>query len=225
MTQNSMTETLHWPQGARLAVCLVVDQCAESRCASGSRPDRRSERLLELLAERELPASVIGADERPDEKSGRIHHLQSEPVATASNALLVASQPSSVDSALPEFHLLVDDCAEPRWMDDQGRQRLLIPLDPSCSDRQMLAPSWWTPDEWLQYVMDSFDCLHLEAEKSSILLGLHLSPQGVGRSGAAQALGQLLGYIQQRESVWIANAQEIARHCQQLRAAAEGTSA
>ncbi len=225
MTQKSMTETLHWPQGARLVVCVVVDQCAESKYAAGWRPDRRSERLLELLAERQLPASVIGACEQPDAESGRIHYLQPDPAATASNALLVASQASSADSALPDFQLLVDDSAEPLWMDDQGRQRLLIPLDPSCSDRQMLAPPWWTPDEWLQYVMDSFDCLHLEAERNSSLLGLHLTPQGVGRSGAAQALGQLLGYIQQRESVWIANAQEIARHCQQQRAAAEGTSA
>ena len=90
---------------------------------------------------------------------------------------------------------------------------------------KVMVPAWWTPDEWLQYVMDSFDCLHAEGALAPTFLGIRLSPQASGRPGALQALDQLLGYIQQREAVWLTSVGELARHCARFVSEADGSSA
>ncbi len=223
MTQTSMTETPCWPDGARLAVCIVVDLRVFACTISGHQGDRRIERILRLLNQRDLAASVIVDHAQQIQLEERFHCLYSA-VSTESNAVLANFVDGGDEGGLPNYELLVVDSAEPHWRGELESRRLVVPFDPNCCDQQMLAPLNWTPDEWLQYVMDGFDCLHLESDQRPSMLGLHLTPQASGRSGAVQALSQLLCYIQQRESVWIADAQQIARHYQQVRAQTLGIS-
>lgn len=69
------------------------------------------------------------------------------------------------------------------------------------SDRCLGAPRWWTPDEWLQYLLDAFDRLDDEAQASERFLVLLLHPQYSGRAGANAALEQFLRYVAERDGV------------------------
>lgn len=200
-----MVDGLRWPHQARLAVCLVVSESAES---AGLR-DERSRRLLSVLRELAVPVSWVGASPRMDQESTypQLHHLAADDDAHAQKLVATGGPDGG------RFSLSLDEATQPQWLETRVGAELQIPILPACSDAMMLSPVWWTPDEWLQYVMDSFDRLHLEGESAPRMLGLSLSPEGAGRSGAIQALQQLLCYMQQRESVWFADAASLARHC------------
>lgn len=202
-SSSARIEAIRWPNGARLAVCVVVKDDAESSVSATPGMQRLGDRLLGCAEERRMPLTWIGGPERPGKSD--IEHL----------AVLPAHQQDLTvgggSGAVPRFALRMSASATPYWDRGQPAATLVLPLDPDCADRRMLEPPWWTPDEWLQYAMDAFDCLHLEGEGG--LYGLCISPAGVGRSGAIQALQQLLGYVAQREQVWVANAGQIAAHC------------
>ena len=206
-----MMVPLSWPRDAVLAVCVVVDE------ATVSAADGLGKRLASMLCERGAMASWVGESE-PLAGEGLWPIRPSRDSATA----LLLAQVAQTDG-FPAHALVIDSAARPHW--DLLEARLEIPLDPSCSDAMMLSPAWWTPDEWLQYVMDSFDCLHAEGALAPTFLGIRLSPQASGRPGALQALDQLLGYIQQREAVWLTSVGELARHCARFVSEADGSSA
>lgn len=194
-------ESLRWPDGARLAVCVVVreDCAASTRSAAGC--ERQRQRLMACAAQ--LPLTWVGGDVCAD---ASIEHLSALPTGSDCD---IGACAGSADQ--PGFRLRLDAAAAPMWDHRSQPPALLLPLDPDCADSRMLEPPWWTPDEWLQFAMDAFDCLHLENHGG--LFGLCISPAGAGRSGAIQALQQLLGYIGQREQVWLASAGQIAAHC------------
>ncbi|MCB1629892.1 MAG: hypothetical protein KDI48_19335, partial [Xanthomonadales bacterium] len=73
------------------------------------------------------------------------------------------------------------------------------------SDRCMGDPRRWTPDEWLQYLMDAFDQLDDEAQHSARSLALLLHPEFSGRAGSIAAFRQFLRYVAERDGVrWVA---------------------
>jgi len=225
--QDSIIEGLDWPHQARLAVCVIVAGFNSANDANAVGMDSLQHRLLDFLRERAVPAGLVGdfGTQLQQGREASSFQMLSRYAGEPSNNDIVAAGESTSGAGSQQWELALGHAAEPRWIEDNGRNRLLIPLDRQCSDSQMLQPPWWTPDEWLQYAMDSFDCLHQEAEHRPRVFGLHLTPLASGRSGTIQALGQLLGYIHERESVWLAGVSDIAQHCLQLQATAKGTKA
>ncbi len=197
-----------WPNHARLAVCVVVRDGAVSTEYSATAMERLRGRLIDSAAQLQVPLTWVGG--RAGLGGEAVQQLAAPSEGAGSDLAIVEAFEDR-----PRYLLRLDATSTPYWIEQHNAQTLVLPLDPDCTDSCMLQQPWWTPDEWLQYAMDAFDCLHLEEQSS--LYGLCISPAGVGRSGAIQALRQLLAYIGQREQVWLASAGQIAANCARVK--------
>jgi hypothetical protein len=113
-------------------------------------------------------------------------------------------------------HLLPSLASRPRVESIDQTHTLILPYAHDLSDRAQASPPGWTPDEWLQYLMDGFDRLDEEAQEAygvavaPGLLILLLHPQFSGRAGAVQALQQFLRYVGERDGVGWCSPLELA---------------
>lgn len=111
------------------------------------------------------------------------------------------------------YHM--DDYSDdlPYW-DRVGEHGILVlPYQLDTNDMKFWLDPGYTPDQWLQYAIDSLDWLLREAQEQGprmLSVGLHL--RIIGRPGRMHALAQLLEYARQQDGVWIATRLEIARH-------------
>ncbi|MEM8987830.1 MAG: polysaccharide deacetylase family protein [Pseudomonadota bacterium] len=95
-----------------------------------------------------------------------------------------------------------------------GKQPMVVlPYALDSNDMKFwIAPSY-RPEDWTQYATDTFDWLLAEAKDEGarmMSLGLHL--RIIGRPGRIGALEAFLRHVADRDDVWIASREEIARH-------------
>ena len=116
------------------------------------------------------------------------------------------------------YHM--DDYSDdfPYWdqveMADGSRKPMVIlPYAIDSNDMKMwIAPSY-TPKDWAQYAIDTFDWLLAEAETHGarmMSLGLHL--RIIGRPGRIGAFEQVLQHVAGQGNVWLATREQIAQH-------------
>jgi peptidoglycan/xylan/chitin deacetylase (PgdA/CDA1 family) len=113
------------------------------------------------------------------------------------------------------YHM--DDYSDdfPRWetFDDGTPPIIVLPYAVDSNDMKFwLSPSF-TPQMWLDYAKRTFDELRDEsiAEGARMMsLGLHL--RIIGRPGRIWALREFLDYVKDRDDVWVARREDIARH-------------
>ncbi len=179
----------------RLKLAVLVD--VRTQCA-GSVALR--ERLLAVLDEAAVPCGVVGAD------------------AAAAETWIVDTLTDDAEGPVyaprtetdPPVRLRPSWAATPTWFGNEPHLTLLIPYAVDLSDRAQALPLGWTPDEWLQYLMDAFDRLEEEAQSSPRLLVLLLHPELSGRAGAVQALQQFLRYVAERDGVGWSSPMDLA---------------
>ena len=98
----------------------------------------------------------------------------------------------------------------PYWVDVAGRDHLVIPYTLDVNDFKFLQQNGFvTADEFLAYLVDSFDVLR---EEGGRLLSVGLHCRIVGRPGRARALDRFLAHVRRHDDVWVATRAEIARH-------------
>jgi len=98
----------------------------------------------------------------------------------------------------------------PYWLDVGGGHHLVIPYTLDANDFKFLQPNGFvTADDFLQYLIDTFEQLYEEGGRM-MSVGLHC--RIVGRPGRARALDRFLDYVAEREGVWVATREQIARH-------------
>jgi putative urate catabolism protein len=98
----------------------------------------------------------------------------------------------------------------PYWVDVAGRDHLVIPYTLDANDFKFLLPNGFvTADDFLAYLVDSFDQLR---EEGGRLLSVGLHCRITGRPGRAPALDRFLDHVRRHEDVWVATRAEIARH-------------
>ena len=98
----------------------------------------------------------------------------------------------------------------PYWVEVAGRDHLVIPYTLDANDFKFLLPNGFvTSDDFLAYLVDSFDQLR---EEGGRLLSVGLHCRIVGRPGRAKALDAFLGYVKQHDDVWVTTRAEIAKH-------------
>lgn len=113
------------------------------------------------------------------------------------------------------YHM--DDYSDdfPRWQtfDDDTPPIIVLPYAVDSNDMKFwLSPSF-TPDMWLDYAKRTFDTLLAESQDEGarmMSLGLHL--RIIGRPGRIGAFKDFLDYVSDRDDVWIARREDIARH-------------
>jgi putative urate catabolism protein len=98
----------------------------------------------------------------------------------------------------------------PFWVEVAGKQHLVIPYTLDVNDMKFLiANGFVTADDFYTYLVDTFDQLY---EDGGRLMNVGLHCRIVGRPGRARALDRFLGYVREREAVWVTTRAEIARH-------------
>ena len=116
------------------------------------------------------------------------------------------------------FAYHMDDFSDdtPRWdvVDTAlGRKPIVIvPYALDTNDMKFWLAPGYTPAQWLDYAVDTFDRLYDEGADGQprlMSLGLHL--RIIGRPGRIGALEKLIAHVQARPDVWCASRLEIAQ--------------
>ncbi len=110
------------------------------------------------------------------------------------------------------YHM--DDFSDdvPRWdvvETDQGpRAVVVMPYALDSNDMKFWLAPGYTPAQWLEYAVETFDVLHEEGGKM-MSLGVHL--RIIGRPGRIRAFERFLQHARSRPGTWIATREAIAR--------------
>jgi peptidoglycan/xylan/chitin deacetylase (PgdA/CDA1 family) len=99
----------------------------------------------------------------------------------------------------------------PYWVEVAGRDHLVIPYTLDANDFKFLLPNGFvTADDFLAYLVDSFDELRAEGGRM-MSVGLHC--RIVGRPGRARALDRFLQHVRTaKDDTWVTTRAAIARH-------------
>jgi peptidoglycan/xylan/chitin deacetylase (PgdA/CDA1 family) len=98
----------------------------------------------------------------------------------------------------------------PYWVEEAGRQHLVIPYTLDANDFKFLIPNGFvTADDFTTYLVDTFDQLYDEGGR---LMNVGLHCRIVGRPGRAAGLDRFLCHVTSKDGVWVATREQIASH-------------
>ncbi|SMF95454.1 putative urate catabolism protein [Methylomagnum ishizawai] len=104
----------------------------------------------------------------------------------------------------------------PYWQTVAGQPHLVIPYTLDCNDFKYLLPNGFTTgDDFYRYLVDAFEQHWEEGAARPTLMSVGLHCRISGRPGRARALARFLDHVKDREGVWIATREQIARHWHQ----------
>lgn len=92
-----------------------------------------------------------------------------------------------------------------------GRPIAIVPYQLDTNDMKMWTDPAYTPRNWLQYAIDSFDQIYAEGLAGAprmMSLGLHL--RIIGRPGRIGALRAFLDHVARHDRVWVTTRRQIA---------------
>ncbi len=87
-----------------------------------------------------------------------------------------------------------------------------MPYALDTNDMKLWTTPAYTPADWLQYAVDTFDWLYREGESSPKMMSLGLHLRVIGRPGRIGYLERFIEHVRQHDDVWIATRREIAEH-------------
>ena len=114
-----------------------------------------------------------------------------------------------------EYHM--DDYSDdvPRWdlvETTAGHKPIVIvPYAIDTNDMKFWLAPGYTPQQWLDYAIDSFDRLYDEGAHAPRMMSLGLHLRIIGRPGRIGALERLIAHVQSKPGVWCASRLDIAR--------------
>jgi peptidoglycan/xylan/chitin deacetylase (PgdA/CDA1 family) len=88
---------------------------------------------------------------------------------------------------------------------------LIVPYTPDVNDFHYFSNRYANSDDFYEYLKDSFDVLHEEGEKSPRMMNVGVHVRISGRPGRTKALQRFLGYVADKEGVWVARRVDIAK--------------
>jgi allantoinase len=115
-----------------------------------------------------------------------------------------------------EYHM--DDLSDdvPRWMHVETasgpRPMVVVPYALDTNDMKFWLAPGYTPAQWLDYAVDTFDRLYEEGERAPRMMSLGLHLRIIGRPGRIGALEKFVAYVRGKSDVWCATRLDIARH-------------
>ncbi len=113
------------------------------------------------------------------------------------------------------YHM--DDFSDdvPRWdvVETAAGPRpiVIVPYALDTNDMKFWTAPSYTPADWLDYAVDTFDRLHDEGAHGPVMMSLGLHLRIIGRPGRIGALERFIAHVQSRQDVWCATRLDIAR--------------
>ena len=98
---------------------------------------------------------------------------------------------------------------EPFWEVVDGRPLVIMPYALDTNDMKMWAEPSYTPGQWLEYAVDTFECLHAEGADRPRMMSLGLHLRVIGRPGRIGALHRFFEHVRSRTGVWVATRHDI----------------
>lgn len=114
-----------------------------------------------------------------------------------------------------EYHM--DDYSDdvPRWdlveTTAGAKPIVIVPYAIDTNDMKFWLAPGYTPQQWLDYAIDSFDRLYDEGAHAPRMMSLGLHLRIIGRPGRIGALERLIAHVQSKPGVWCASRLDIAR--------------
>jgi allantoinase len=119
-----------------------------------------------------------------------------------------------------EYHM--DDYGDdvPRWelVESEGRQRgiVIVPYAVDTNDMKFWIAPGYTPQQWLDYAVGTFDQLYEEGTSRPGIMSLGLHLRIIGRPGRIGALERFMQHVKSRRDVWVTSRLAIARRFAEL---------
>lgn len=113
------------------------------------------------------------------------------------------------------YHM--DDFSDdtPRWdvveTADGPRPIVIVPYALDTNDMKFWLAPGYTPQQWLDYAVDTFDRLLAEGAHGPVMMSLGLHLRIIGRPGRIGALERFIAHVQAQPGVWVAPRADIAR--------------
>jgi allantoinase len=118
---------------------------------------------------------------------------------------------------------------EPRWdvvETTQGpRAMVIVPYALDTNDMKFWLTPAITPQDWLDYAVETFDRLYAEGAEAPRMMSLGLHLRIIGRPGRIGALERFIEHVQAHGGVWCAPRLDIARAFAAARPAPDGLPA
>ena len=89
---------------------------------------------------------------------------------------------------------------------------VIMPYALDSNDMKMWTAPSLTPDQWLKYAIDTFECLYAEGADAPRMMSFGVHLRIIGRPGRIGAFDAFLKHVKSREGVWCATRAEIATH-------------
>jgi peptidoglycan/xylan/chitin deacetylase (PgdA/CDA1 family) len=116
------------------------------------------------------------------------------------------------------FSYHMDDFSrdEPFWdlvvqADGSRRPMVIVPYALDTNDMKFWLTPAYSPADWLQYAIDTFDGLYAEGGDRLRMMSLGLHLRIIGRPARMRALSAFFDHVATREGVWFAGRDEIAK--------------
>jgi peptidoglycan/xylan/chitin deacetylase (PgdA/CDA1 family) len=108
----------------------------------------------------------------------------------------------------------------PRWdlVEVAGTQRgiVIVPYAIDTNDMKMWVAPAYTPAQWLDYAVDSFDQLYEEGASQPKIMSLGVHLRIIGRPGRIGALAKFMQHVAAHKDVWVASRLAIAKRFAEL---------
>jgi allantoinase len=111
-----------------------------------------------------------------------------------------------------EYHMDDYSADAPFWDTSTGKPIVIVPYALDSNDMKFWTAPSLTPDQWLQYAIDTFDELYEEGLHAPRMMSLGLHLRIIGRPGRIGALRQFFEYVSHKSDVWVTTRLAIARH-------------
>jgi len=127
------------------------------------------------------------------------------------------------------FAYHMDDLADdvPRWecvdTANGATSIVIVPYALDTNDMKFWTAPGYTPQQWLDYAIATFDQLYAEGLETPKMMSLGLHLRIIGRPGRIGVLKQFIQHVQSHDDVWCASRLAIARHFKSEIARPEGT--
>ncbi|MDB5780379.1 polysaccharide deacetylase family protein [Caballeronia mineralivorans] len=101
----------------------------------------------------------------------------------------------------------------PYYVAVDGRAHLVVPYAFDTNDMRFFDSfSFVRGDDFAGYIIDAFECLLKESIKTPKMMSIGLHTRIIGRPGRITGLERVIEHIKDRQGVWCATREEIARH-------------
>ena len=101
----------------------------------------------------------------------------------------------------------------PYYLPVAGKPHLVLPYAFDTNDMRFFDNfAYVRGDDFANYAIDAFECLLAESRHSPRMMSIGLHTRIIGRPGRINGLHKLLAHIGNRQGVWCATREQIARH-------------